>query len=579
MVKKLRKLTFGKSNKKLRNIIIITMMFLAVALIISGIYSYTATSLINSEILEMVENDAVSMSDSFDNVLKEVDKISSFLLVDKSVDLYLSSGTVEMPVGNVGNVISKEITAYRYVYDYINSIYLYTENDPNFYFDGNGKKNFTMSGEEACWKELYDQCDDSLITVRTAYGGYPIFLTYVKKKNFVGKSGGVIINIDMGLLNNIVDNSNHSMQKRYIINSDGKIIFMRKIRHLGENINDYINYKKDEEKYMYGKNGYIYAVSLKKTQRSDFFCIVENEIDTAQINRVRMYTVMIILLLAVVGLFGAFFMNKITYKPLKTLTTFLDLLPEERMSMTFDDQETGKVANKLIQVLSVNENLKLELINQIETMDKLKMYALGIQINPHFISSTLNVVHLLMIERYGYNYDDKEILLNTSRCISYILENNEDLVSIDDELMYSNIFVEILKIKGNGGVDIRIETDDNVSGNAKILRLCINTLIENAFYHGISPKSDLRGTILCHISKENDNLICVVEDDGVGMSEAKLKSVTEKLNDNEVLRNANIGFANIQCRIKMIFGGKYGMVIESREGKGTKITIKTPYII
>ena len=72
-----------------------------------------------------------------------------------------------------------------------------------------------------------------------------------------------------------------------------------------------------------------------------------------------------------------------------------------------------------------------------------------------------------------------------------------------------------------------------------------------------------------------------VEDNGAGMSEARLKQLTEKCREQGSLclekeETDSIGLLNVNFRLKNYYGEEYGLILESEEGRGTKITIRIP---
>lgn len=566
------KSAFIKKLRYKKNILITAMFFCLFAWVISGVYNYSARSMIHSEILNMVKNDSDNMSLYINGVLDETDRISSFLLTNSVVKNYIANGETSSAVGDIGKNLNFSISSYRYVYNYIHSMYLYSEANKNFFYDGN--YNTPLSANDG-WKDQYDLSTGDTIGVRAVNNNYPILLTFIRRTNL----GGIIINIDVRKLADIIGDGYNEAQKKYIIDENGKIVYKYKIKSLDEDVSDYVNFRKDEKHYTYKRDGYIYAVAIRDIPGCEYRCVVENRIDDSRMDKIYLYTIGIILLLTAMGIMGSVLINRIAFNPLKKLVKLVDSSNDGRKNVTFENDEAKYVASKFMYELSVNEELRHELIRQMEISDKLKRYALGIQINPHFISSTLNLIHMNMAEKFGDNYDEEEILKKTSRCISYILKNSDDLVKLQDELLYSRMFVDILRIKCDNEVDISIEVAEDVSRDAKIIKLCINTLIENAFYHGISAKPEISGRIMCRIYRDGEDLVCAVSDDGVGMAPEEIAKIEDAMQSDDIMRNANIGLVNIESRIKMLFGEEYGITIKSNVGTGTEIIVHMPYQI
>ncbi len=102
-----------------------------------------------------------------------------------------------------------------------------------------------------------------------------------------------------------------------------------------------------------------------------------------------------------------------------------------------------------------------------------------------------------------------------------------------------------------------------------ILNLILQPLIENAIDHGIDLKTDGRGCIKIIGKKQNDEIVLIVSDNGVGMSKEQAESIlTNKSN--------GYGVKNVNERIKLYYGEQYHLKIESERGIRAKVEITIP---
>ena len=131
--------------------------------------------------------------------------------------------------------------------------------------------------------------------------------------------------------------------------------------------------------------------------------------------------------------------------------------------------------------------------------------------------------------------------------------------------------------RSDGKIGFEIIKDEMVSNQALVPKLCFNTLIENAFYHGINPKPDQRGMVKINITKKDDKLICSVTDDGIGMSKEEILSIKEQIDKFDEMPLKCIGLANIKFRIELLFGRNGTFDILSEKGMGTTIYVSIPY--
>lgn len=111
-----------------------------------------------------------------------------------------------------------------------------------------------------------------------------------------------------------------------------------------------------------------------------------------------------------------------------------------------------------------------------------------------------------------------------------------------------------------------------------IPKMSLQPVVENAILHGIEPLGE-ESTIYIKGWYEND--ICVIEitDAGRGMTEEELEKMNKKLaGEVEATggKGNGIGLKNVQDRIKMSFGDKYGVTVSTKLDCYTKVALQIP---
>ena len=71
-------------------------------------------------------------------------------------------------------------------------------------------------------------------------------------------------------------------------------------------------------------------------------------------------------------------------------------------------------------------------------------------------------------------------------------------------------------------------------------------------------------------------MVIRVGDNGVGMSEEKLRALNE--GTVEPSTNGGVGVKNVQERIRLSFGAEYGVRLESVPGAGAATVVRIPVI-
>ena len=159
-----------------------------------------------------------------------------------------------------------------------------------------------------------------------------------------------------------------------------------------------------------------------------------------------------------------------------------------------------------------------------------------------------------------------------SKILRYSLENNEYIVDTETELEYTRTYIEILQIRYENMFTIEWDINPEAE-NAKIMKLSLQPIIENAIMHGIIPRRDEKGKIAIRIRKSDADLIVDIEDNGVGIPESKIAELRKLINDGTVKSKHGVGISNVNQRIKLIYGDEYGIELYS-DSKKTVVSMR-----
>jgi two-component system LytT family sensor kinase len=193
-----------------------------------------------------------------------------------------------------------------------------------------------------------------------------------------------------------------------------------------------------------------------------------------------------------------------------------------------------------------------------------RMDALSRQINPHFLFNTLNTVSALIRTN---PQQARAVLYKLSNILRRLLRKHENFSPLSEELDFVNDYLSIEMIRF--GDKLRFEKEVEPATLDRLApSMLLQPLIENAVKHGLSSKVD-GGVVRFRSRLREGKLLLLVEDDGVGIPEAKLAT----------LREQGVGFSNVDERLKVLFGGEYRMRIDSKPGHGTRIEIEIPELL
>ena len=103
-------------------------------------------------------------------------------------------------------------------------------------------------------------------------------------------------------------------------------------------------------------------------------------------------------------------------------------------------------------------------------------------------------------------------------------------------------------------------------------KLTLQPLVENALYHGIKLKRG-KGCIRVAGRAEGRDILLRITDDGAGMSPERLEELRRAMDTGE---RVGFGLVTVHERLRLFFGGDYGLTLSSRQGEGTTVTARIP---
>jgi two-component system LytT family sensor kinase len=195
-----------------------------------------------------------------------------------------------------------------------------------------------------------------------------------------------------------------------------------------------------------------------------------------------------------------------------------------------------------------------------------RLSALSSQINPHFLFNTLNTVSSLI----RTNPDKaRQVVYRLSNILRRLLRSTDNFAPLRDELSFIDDYLSIEIARFGDKLRFSKEIDESAL-DCQVPTMILQPLIENSIKHGLAAKLE-GGTVRLIGATRNDGeerrLLLAVEDDGVGIDEARLGTI---------LQQAGIGVSNVNERLQVLFGGSYRLEIASRPGVGTRTEIEFP---
>ncbi|HEV7781963.1 MAG TPA: histidine kinase [Chitinophagaceae bacterium] len=173
----------------------------------------------------------------------------------------------------------------------------------------------------------------------------------------------------------------------------------------------------------------------------------------------------------------------------------------------------------------LRQEKEIEKITTEKKLTELEMQALKAQINPHFVFNCLNSIKGFI---YDKNYAQADIYLDKFSDLMRSTIDNSDasLISLAEEIRYLDNYLQLEKLRFNEKFDYTIIADPQIDKeNVFVPAMLLQPYVENAIRHGIRSLENRKGQISITASLENEMLVCMIDDNGIGREHAaRLKS-------------------------------------------------------
>ncbi|MDR6880919.1 two-component system sensor histidine kinase YesM [Bacillus sp. 3255] len=375
---------------------------------------------------------------------------------------------------------------------------------------------------------------------------------------------------------------------RFIYHPDGRKVgsdvpqaFFQKLNQAGSSsFTD--NSEGDERRYVARQSDY-----------SDWQLVVSMPVRELRkpLSNIRSTTLVVGLFTLVLAILLAYRFGKSIAKPIQTLKTGMREtekgnwatipLPPHRDEIV----ELMVRYNQMVKRLSdaVDRVVQVELSNTEIKMERQKaeFQSLQLQINPHFMYNTLETI--VCYATIQDSEEISEIVKALAYMLRYSVQTNLEEITVANELKHVLYYLVVLKhrIGRDFEIDVAIRPEYLLH---VMVRLTLQPLVENVFQHAFPDGLEDYHFVRIDGGVSEGIFWISVEDNGAGMSEVQLAQLQEKLNANrladgeadEAGKKGGIGVLNVHRRIQMVYGEQYGLRIESKFERGTKMTMVMP---
>jgi sensor histidine kinase YesM len=323
--------------------------------------------------------------------------------------------------------------------------------------------------------------------------------------------------------------------------------------------------------YAFGSSrDYYYSSWKSKASGWSFIAFADKNHAKAQILNLQLLVIVIAALAVMLLIVAARFISNAYTRPVKTLIKFIHEVEEKEFAGQIDlklEDEMGDLINSFNALIaSVRQNQVLRKRAEIDALQK--------QINPHFLFNTFQSIKALAQQKDTRSV--VEMIEKLSDIFHYnINRSNSSMTEIRNEIDHIRNYLDIQRVRFGNRMQVFYDIDERVL-SYWTMRFILQPIVENSISHSMELmdggyRLDIRGGF------DDEDILFIIRDNGVGIPEEKLEKLKEYIYDNEgTISNDDfgIGLKNIQERLYLLYGEGYGLTIRSVPDEYTEIRIR-----
>lgn len=581
---KIKNIWFNIRHFKFNSIFLRTFLFITALTVIPFIvlsvmfYSNTLKNIHEEITLEnsyMFDNSV----NIIDRTLMEVDTLSSSLASNESTQLY----TINNLSTDSFKTISRLAKTLPIIYRYIDSIYIYSEPTDTVIMDNNSIQ--LADFKDTDWINAYHAITTPKGTIipRSKNNVYPQLITIIKPIYAADeKKGAIVMNINaQSIYNSMLNQQYKDGRLFFLVNADNKIIISSEVSYFNTHPDDIglntITVESNPQNTVYEIENKNYTVLIGDSTISDYKYISAYPLELYEhkLSTMRLQIIGILFLLMIIIFILAYVASVRSYSPLNEIISFLDNSQPPTDSIEEDKNELMYIINSIQTHINDKTKMAEILEERMKLLRKSQYDMLQTQINPHFLYNTLETINWMAYNMSNSENPVSKSLINLASFFRNTLTSGY-FVSIENEIKYTKEYINILSLRYGDLFDIEWDIEESILSYI-IIKICLQPIIENAVYHGLKPQDDKGLIKIKGFCDDNDNIIFIVSDDGVGIEKDMLDTLNKNLSDTSFTNEkSHIGLSNVNQRIKIIFGDNYGIHVESTVNVGTDVFVTIP---
>ncbi|MCD7885815.1 MAG: histidine kinase [Lachnospiraceae bacterium] len=346
----------------------------------------------------------------------------------------------------------------------------------------------------------------------------------------------------------------------------------------------WLSYETIESAFM-SSNNFIERTILDETVYVGFYSITESgwfmvtilpsDPLIAQSNRIIRQFAHLYLAVVLVAILCATLLSHSITRRIASVSSQMNAVregPPQPMASPDAHDEVGNLIDTYNYMAMQINNLLAEQTKAAEDLRISEFNSLQAQINPHFLYNTMDMINWLA--QQGRTAEVSSAVQDLSRFYKLTLSRRQTIATIASEIEHVTIYARLQNMRYHDSFSLITDIPDDLT-DYLIPKLTLQPVVENAILHGILEKDSKSGTIVITGWMEDEDIVLLISDDGVGMSQETLQNILYGTGPS-ASGGTNIAIYNTHRRLQILYGSSYGLKYSSTVGKGTDVQIRIP---
>ena len=364
--------------------------------------------------------------------LSQCQRVAANLMINQNAQFFFSDSPRSL-FEDMENTLMTMMSAYLTAMDFVHSIYLYSPRADRIM---TATQSISAADfKDTDWISQLNESDEAYITcVRSVEGLYPFVLSIIGRHNLYGVEGVVVMNVDLRKLSGTLGNLTSEYQKSYLIDAEGRLICRDRKQELYEDIGMIAELggftaNLQSAAHLDSAADVPYAYAQVYCEKYQLYCasVIHLREYTAKISGMRATILAFASILLLASIAIALYFSRSTVKPLSALAALLANPTSAAQGRYQKDQYYQQIASRIVSLVQTNSDLKTALDERIQLLRQTQAQALQLQINPHFLFNTLNLINASVAYSLGEEHTASRMTVWLSQLLRYRLDSTDQV--------------------------------------------------------------------------------------------------------------------------------------------------------